>query len=298
MAAVSGGRELAFVCVILFSLLTLRANSQTTIDVPTVPTVPSGVLEGGNVVDIPTRVGCPELISCLGNGTMDPQWRRFSLRTPLALGDNRMIISTPMDPDMDGIYSYVSNLTFNPIRLTDTGSFVCIIDSIAHTVRIRVDPDYADVQPGSLTYDLSDRELGSNMTVLCSVESCIPQLTLILLQDGEVLKSVVRDFPPGTEHQFNLKVTNSRAGKYECRVRGEFVEESFTAQAFFNITGTPLPPATAPPPTTSPPSLGASESPSMPGGGAVDSLRASSLLLYALSLAASILLVQSLVTTS
>ncbi len=63
--------------------------------------MPSGILvvggSQGNVVDIPTRVGCQELIRCQGNGTTEPLWKRFSLRDPLETGDNRVItlVSVP-----------------------------------------------------------------------------------------------------------------------------------------------------------------------------------------------------------
>ena len=45
------------------------------------------------------------------------------------------------DPDMDQFYSFISHLEFNPIRLTDTGSFTCTIGSMGtHTARLRVEP--------------------------------------------------------------------------------------------------------------------------------------------------------------
>ena len=44
------------------------------------------------------------------------------------------------DPDMDGLSLFVSHLIFDPVLLTDSGSFTCTINSETHTARLRVQP--------------------------------------------------------------------------------------------------------------------------------------------------------------
>lgn len=217
---------------------------------------PSGILVIGGVqvnVDIPTRVGCREVIRCLGNGSVDSlRWRRFSLRGFLMSGENRIVdIMTDQDPDMDGIFSYVSHLVFDPVRLTDSGSFTCTIDSQGtHTARVRVEPDLAEIS--TTNHDLSIRIDGDMMSIYCTVDSCVPDLTVQLLRDDVVQVTRVRrataEFMP-MEDPFNLTVSASIVGQYNCRVVGTFMGESFIIKEYFNITGNPQPrPTTAAPP--------------------------------------------------
>lgn len=237
--------------LLVFSLWTVRTS-----DAQLGTEEPSGILVVGGVqvnVDIPTRVGCREFIRCLGNGPMDSlEWRRFSLRGSLQTGGNRVITTEMADPDMDGIFSFISHLEFDPIELTDSGSFTCTIDSQGtHTARLRVEPDLAEIS--TTDHDISNRTIGKMMSIYCGVDSCIPELTIQLLRDDEVQATRVRresgtEFMP-QEDPFDLTVSADITGQYSCRVVGTFMGETFVLNEFFNITGTPQPQPTTAPPT-------------------------------------------------
>ena len=53
---------------------------------------PTGILEVGvtTSVLVSSRIGCREVIRCLGNGTR-VVWKRFGVRNPITSGGNRVI---------------------------------------------------------------------------------------------------------------------------------------------------------------------------------------------------------------
>lgn len=86
-------------------------------------------------------------------------------------------------------------------------------------------------------YNISDHVIGSELAVLCPVESCVPNLTVeFRKENGDVLDSVVIEDPSNVVVQFNPTVTEDLVGRYNCRVTGSFLGD-FEFIESFNITG-------------------------------------------------------------
>ena len=85
--------------------------------------------------------------------------------------------------------------------------------------------------------DLSNHTVNDNITVICQVETCVPEVTMTLYKDNETLQT--QFFADNTMDSisaaFTLNVQLDTAGKYACRA---VAPEGFTPLSFFNITGT------------------------------------------------------------
>lgn len=283
---VSMTRGVGLVVLVVLATLWTTTNTQLSAEEP------SGVLEIGGEqasVDIPTRVGCREVIRCLGNGSLDSlEWRKFGLRNALQTEGNIMVeIMRGMDPDMDGIFSHVGHLVFDPVTLTDSNSFICTVDDSqgTYTANVRVQAGLAGI--ATINHDLSVRTVGDEMSIPCTVDSCVPELIVQLLRDNVVqaTKSVQQVLSPEfmpREDIFTLTVSQSIVGRYNCRVVGFFMDEPFTVNEYFNITGNPQPRPTP-----------AGPSSSRPGGGGGSNNRGSASKLHtslAITLVAALLL--------
>ena len=88
-------------------------------------------------------------------------------------------------------------------------------------------------------FDISDHTIGETFAVLCSVESCLPDITVNLLRGQEDRgASIVADAETMVA-QFNLNVTVDVVGEYTCMVSADFMGMAMTFTRNFNITGKP-----------------------------------------------------------
>ena len=121
-------------------------------------------------------------------------------------------------------------------------SYLCKISANSYRLQSTVLP----IDPAGITtfnYDISDREIGSGLAILCPVDSCVEDLRVDLLRGGVVIDTRMGtdlgqgDTFAGTEAQFNLNVSQSLLGEYNCRVSGSFMGQPFAFDERFNITG-------------------------------------------------------------
>lgn len=86
-------------------------------------------------------------------------------------------------------------------------------------------------------FTLSELFIGEELIATCPVESCIENIQVLIFKGSELVSNVTVKDPSTEVAQFNLAVSQDIAGEYKCQTLVSFVDESFSFNASFNITG-------------------------------------------------------------
>lgn len=198
-------------------------------------------MDQGGVV---TRLGCNKTLFCSGEG-MDIYWKTFSSDQPIGNTSSTIVTNEDLGNGM-------LKTTLTLLNVMDSGFFTCIVEradmsSDTTTVLLKVE-DAIAIEPPIENVDLTVYHIGSTLTIGCPVATCAEPVTIEFLgSSGEVLQSNTISQTDPLVVSLALEVMEDTPGMYACRAQGVLGSETFNVEQSFNITGTPLPPATTPP---------------------------------------------------